>query len=228
MANAGFQVFNDDYITIIDATFANLALKAMGTIATDTTLVDCSKKTITIAGVVGFPIVAVSATGGAVAQVSSLSGGTATITIYAIGSIGTTVNWWLFCDPTATPQYLAVWDATGKLVFNAAEKYMRYAGSLAVAGGTSTGTSITLPAGKTYATYLATPAGRGVEHTDTGGGTGELRHYLETVMSMCKIVANVISALQAQTYSEGPFTGASYPTGYVVDGTAFVVDVTDY
>jgi hypothetical protein len=147
--------------------------------------------------------------------------------VYAVGGVGTSVKWYLFCDSTAAPEYLAVYNPAGKLVFNAAEKYMRFAGSMTVNANFSAN-SLTLPAGKTYAIYHVSPGGRGVEHTDTGGGTGETRHYLEVVLSMSKVVGNIVTDVQQQTYSEGPFTAASYPSGYSVDTTAFVLDVTGY
>jgi hypothetical protein len=223
----GFQAFNDSGITQIDGTYKNLSLKTKGTATTTTAATDFSTVTFTVSGVVGEPVIAVSAPGGAVGHVGNLSGGVATVVIVALGPVGTSVNWWMFTDPGNAAAYgLAIYDDSGAMVFNAAERYMRYAGQVGlVAIGTNP--SVTLPSGKTYAAYQATPAARGVVYSDIPGPAGT-PWYLDTIRGVPKISGNVVSSVYAQIGHNGPFYAPGVPSAYSFSGTAFVLDVTHY
>jgi hypothetical protein len=125
----GFEVITDAGSILLDATYPNLALIAQGTVNVGTN---------TAAGGV-FGTIAVPATGQPMVFVRS-AGFVAILNVdngtfsYQLAQGVTTFDYWVFGPPQsiATNYGMQVFDAAGRLCFDAAQKYMRVNGAIAM------------------------------------------------------------------------------------------------
>ena len=152
---AGLTVFNDDHYLVIDENFFNYSFKGKGT-ATVTgpvagPVIGGYANTLIITVTGDAPIVAIkpNATHRWCYHSTTRSGNTWTFRFTGnLGSlgpqIGETVTYYVFDRPddSGTNVGFQVFDASGKLTFDAGRKYMRllYAGSLAIGGSLDFGT----------------------------------------------------------------------------------------
>lgn len=121
----GFEVINDHGSILIDANYPNLALIAQGTVNVGSnTFVGGMSGTITVPNT-GKPAVFVRSAG-LVAIVDAQPG---TFT-YLLANGVTTFDYWVFAPPQSIPRNFGaqVFDANGKLCFDAAQSYMRVTG----------------------------------------------------------------------------------------------------
>jgi hypothetical protein len=227
MANAGLLVRNSGGVIVIDGQYHNPSMRAKGTAVTATIKGSGSYVSFTVGGLTATPVIAVSSTLGAIAHVSSFASGSALVEIIAHGPVGTSVPWWIFDKPgiASPPKYFVVRNAAGEVVFNANERYMRVAGVMQVNG--ITGGSLTLPSGRTYASYFGTPVGRSVTFTQTGVPQDD-HWYITAIRRFVAINDGAITTNEADVGQSGPYVQVGAPARYQFDGTAFLLDVTNY
>lgn len=134
---AGIIVYNDHGSVLIDANYANLGKRAKGTLTATGTAAQSSPES---------PVFALNGTG--LAAVSDITNGVA-----GIVKAGTdTTTWYSFDRPTAVGTAgLQVFDATGKLVFDAANQYARVVDVFSGADQVAWSQSRTYTSGRTYA-----------------------------------------------------------------------------
>lgn len=224
MANAGLIIYNNTGNLVIDSDYKNLCMRGKGSINTTTLVGSCSGVSFQISGLSATPLVVVSSTLGATAHVSAFAAGVATVEILCGGAVGSTVQYWVFDEPgvAVAPQYLAVYNAAGQCVFNAAEKYMRVVANYALPA--VTGAGITLPSGRTYAAWLTNPCGRSVSFTSGGGGASQWN--VTSIRRLPTINANVIDSVEKDVQQSGPYNQVGAPPRYQLDSIVFVLDVS--
>lgn len=223
---AGLIVRNAGGVVVIDGQYHNPSLRAKGVATTTTIKGSGSYISFTISGLTATPMIAVNSPVGAYAHVSSFSSGSALVEIVAAGPVGTAVTWYVFDKPgfVAPLKYFVVRNAAGEVVFNANERYMRVAGTMAVSG--LSGGSLTLPAA-TYAAYFATPVGRSVTFTQTGVPQDD-HWYITAIRRFVAINGGAITTVEKDVGQSGPYVQVGSPSRYQFDGTVFVLDVTNY
>lgn len=228
MTTVGIEVRNASGNLCIDGTYKNLVFVTKGVATTTTVQDNFSYVSINLNGLSGYPLVAVSAAGGAWATVRSYSNGAAVVDIVAHGPVGTSLTYYVFALPTnlGDSAGLQIFNAVGELVFSAEHRYMRVVGSIAAtAGPGSPPASLTLPAGKTYAVFQTTPMAY-AQINDLAGIPGQHDWQLTSIRGCFAVSSNVISKIwdEFQIVHYGP----TQPPGYNQAATGFVLDVTNY
>ena len=158
----GFEVINDHGSILIDANYPNLALVAQGTVNVGSNTSSGGKSgTITVPNT-GKPAVFVRSAG--LVAIIDAQPGTFT---YLLANGVTTFDYWVFAPPQSIPRNFGaqIFDANGKLCFDAAQNYMRVTGlinmggvgmTFADTGGVGGALSYTMP-GSTPAVCLNDP-----------------------------------------------------------------------
>ncbi|KAF1728297.1 hypothetical protein CSC76_05900 [Pseudoxanthomonas mexicana] len=224
-----FLVRNESGHIQIDDTFFNYAFHSKGTVTTSVTVLDTSYATITLTGLTGYPIVAVSHAAGAYAYVRSFSGDTAEIAVSAKGAAGQVVSYYVFTPPNpgVASQGFEVRNAAGQIVFHAGHRYMRVAGQfegVPSTNGTDTN-STTLSAGKTYAvaTLNRAAANRNVNQSPI---PGDVDWWSYNFWGYWKVAANVVTMTSAnfQAYH----ADNTMPAAVSIPGRCLMLDVSGY
>lgn len=219
---AGLQVYGSHGVFQIDGTFKNLALRAKYSVVTTAALgsvgVTANQSKTDIFSHTGItnPVVAVRCTTQG-ATLYWLSG--SQFQIACNGAVGTAIDIYVFGDPIPSVggKYLQVYNASGELVFDAGQKYMRVVG---IATPNSLAYSQSFPAGRIYAAVVT--AGYSRDYETAGPGIWykyELRFGVS--ISGTTVMGNGI-ALSAETVMVSG-TDVPFNTALVL-----TIDVTDY
>lgn len=230
LMSIGFQVVGSSGAWQADDTFASLALRAKGTVTLGTVAPFNRTASANIpvgAGPFDTPILAVRSDYPTLVSWMWLNGSQWTYTVLAPNSpqegqnVGKTLDWWLFDRPAdlGSSTGLVVRDASNRVTFDAAQRYLR------VRGVQTNGANGSVDYGSGVLAYASTRVGvitsvsqltPGGQYTQTIGFTGA-----RTVGSTVSIVGWLGHQFTGVIPPDGP-----YPN--VQDGQFLVLDVTNY
>lgn len=215
---AGIIVYNDYDTVLIDDNYANLAVKASGTLSAS-----AGSRVVALASP-DKPVMAVRSTDYAAA--ASASGPNALI--WSAG--GAAVTWYQFDTPTNSGDYgFQVFNAAGKLTFDAIQKYARVRGLMSGVA------SQTFDAGRAYAVAILSPARRRRIETrpDTPPSTLVYVDIYDEGIVPRVVGATVSTAWQTIVFAPGllPQDPGTVPAGWAdnpANAQFAVIDVTGY
>ena len=149
---AGIQIFGSHGLFQIDGTYRNLALRSKLTVNTTSSLgasLGSVTDVLNLPTGTTTPVIAVRG-GTNAATVYWLNVGTGQYQVMTNAPVGTSLTIYLFAEsaPSTSGSGLRVFDASGAVVFDSMQKYMRVAG---IVVSSALGQSIALPSGRAYA-----------------------------------------------------------------------------
>ena len=122
----GIRINHDSGATIIDENYANLALRAKGSLVIGSTQLESFTVPYAITNL-RKPVIALRVTGGyAGLRNARRNDVSMTTTVGVVGDVGANVEWFCFDMPIViSTAGIKIFDATGKVVFDAGNKYAR-------------------------------------------------------------------------------------------------------
>lgn len=227
---SGLQVFNNDYITVIDENFFNLCLLGKGSAVTsnnpnysyvDVTLA-CSQPTIAFKCVTGFAYVLTQKNNGNGTWTFRLGAATANQTIY----------YWLFDIPPSASNSksgMQVFNAAGALIFDANYPYLSPVAFYQDVDGSLFGGDVTLNGtpGRQYAVVQNYSQLTQFVGEESPGGSGGGTNYNVAITASCARFTNDSSVILGMRQVYYAITGSFAYRGGGGTASYLLIDVTN-
>lgn len=222
MADYGLRILNTAGTVQIDELYKNMEVRAVGT-ATTTMAYSGAASIAEIAYSGANPILVIRSANPATLYKQQVSGSSWTFYVVVLGATGQSVDYWIFDNPdnaTPTGYGLAVYSASGDVIFNSNKKYLRVVDFFKGTGWSAD--NRTYVSGRVYG-FATVFAGYGEQLITLSGG-----FYIRNEFAMSG--SNITNGIRF----EGALISSEVQAGSVTDGETYyrfgfmVVDLTDY